>query len=62
MCLLYREAQNLWRMKQMYETYKDYEKLSPVVRELPWTHNAIILHNLDIAKCDIKIESAKLAP
>lgn len=33
-------VQNLWRMKQMYETYKDHEKLSPLVRELTWTHNA----------------------
>ncbi|MDQ5920695.1 MAG: hypothetical protein QG673_751 [Pseudomonadota bacterium] len=33
---------NLWRMKQFYETYKDNQKLSPLVRELPWTHNTII--------------------
>ena len=26
-------AQNIWRMKQFYETYKDKEKLSPLVRE-----------------------------
>ena len=26
---------NLWRMKQLYETYRDDEKLSPLVRELP---------------------------
>lgn len=39
--------QNLWRMKQMYETYKDNEILSPLVRELSWTHNLIILHNTD---------------
>jgi len=38
-------VQNLWRMKQLYETYKDSEKLSPLVRELPWTHNVVILHN-----------------
>jgi len=30
-------AQNLWRMKQFYGTYKDDEKLSPLVRELSWT-------------------------
>ncbi|WP_341902846.1 DUF1016 N-terminal domain-containing protein [Fluviicola taffensis] len=24
---------NIWRMKQFYETYKDFPKLSPVVRE-----------------------------
>ncbi len=39
--------QNLWRMKQMYETYKDNEKLSPLVRELSWTHNLLILHNTE---------------
>lgn len=33
---------NLWRMKQFYETYRDDEKLSPLARELPWTHNTII--------------------
>lgn len=33
---------NLWRMKQFYETYKGYPKLSPLVRELSWTHNLII--------------------
>ena len=35
--------QNLWRMKQFYEAYKDSSKLSPLVREIPWTHNMIIL-------------------
>ncbi|MEX0965957.1 MAG: DUF1016 N-terminal domain-containing protein [Bacteroidia bacterium] len=25
---------NIWRMKQFYETYKDFPKLSPVVREI----------------------------
>ena len=33
---------NLWRMKQFYETYKDYPKLSPLVREIGWTHNLLI--------------------
>lgn len=33
---------NLWRMKQFYETYSNDEKLAPLVRELPWTHNMII--------------------
>lgn len=36
-------AQNLWRMKQFYETYSENEKLSPLVRELTWTNNLIIL-------------------
>ncbi|MCR4320202.1 MAG: PDDEXK nuclease domain-containing protein [Candidatus Brocadiaceae bacterium] len=38
-------VQNLWRMKQMYETYKDHEKLSTLLRELPWSHNVLILHH-----------------
>ena len=28
---------NSWRMKQFYETYKDYPKLAPLVREISWT-------------------------
>ena len=36
-------AQNLWRMKQSYDTYQGNEKLSALLRELPWTHNLIIL-------------------
>ena len=36
-------AQNLWRMRQFYETYSSNEKLSPLVRELTWTNNLIIL-------------------
>ena len=35
--------QNLFRMKLFYETYRDDEKLSPLVRQLPWTHNLIIM-------------------
>ena len=34
---------NLWRMKQFYETYRDFPKLSPLVREISWTNNLIIL-------------------
>jgi predicted nuclease of restriction endonuclease-like (RecB) superfamily len=36
-------AQNLWRMRQLFDTYRDDPKLSPLVRALPWTHNLIIL-------------------
>ena len=36
-------AQNIWRMKQFYETYKDSEKLSPLVREISWSNNLLIL-------------------
>ncbi|TAK35721.1 MAG: DUF1016 domain-containing protein [Saprospiraceae bacterium] len=36
-------AQNLWRMKQFYETYLDDEKLSPLVREISWTNHLLLL-------------------
>ena len=35
-------SQNLWRMKQFYETYRKNEKLSALLRELSWTYNLII--------------------
>jgi predicted nuclease of restriction endonuclease-like (RecB) superfamily len=34
---------NLFRMRQFYETYRDDEKVSALLRQLPWTHNLIIL-------------------
>ena len=45
-------AQNIWRMKQFYETYCENEKLSPLVREISWTNNIIIMMgaNSDEAK------------
>ncbi len=42
-------SQNLWRMRQFYETYRDHAKLSPLVRELSWTHNMLILSR---SRCD----------
>jgi predicted nuclease of restriction endonuclease-like (RecB) superfamily len=35
--------QNIWRMRQFYETYEDDDVLSPVVREISWTNNMVIL-------------------
>lgn len=35
--------QNLWRMRQFYETYCQNEILSPLVREITWTNNLLIL-------------------
>jgi predicted nuclease of restriction endonuclease-like (RecB) superfamily len=35
---------NLFRMRQFYETYRDDEKVAPLARQLPWTHNLIILN------------------
>jgi predicted nuclease of restriction endonuclease-like (RecB) superfamily len=34
---------NLFRMKQFYETYRDDQIVAPLVRQLPWTHNLIVL-------------------
>jgi predicted nuclease of restriction endonuclease-like (RecB) superfamily len=36
-------AQNLWRMRQFYNTYSKNKKLSPLVKEISWTNNLIIL-------------------
>jgi len=34
---------NLFRMRQFYETYRHDTKVSPLVTQLPWTHNLLIL-------------------
>jgi predicted nuclease of restriction endonuclease-like (RecB) superfamily len=36
-------AANLWRMRLFYESYAENEKLAPMVREIGWTHNIVIL-------------------
>jgi predicted nuclease of restriction endonuclease-like (RecB) superfamily len=36
-------ASNLWRMRGFYETYAPFEKLAPLVREIGWSHNIVIL-------------------
>jgi predicted nuclease of restriction endonuclease-like (RecB) superfamily len=36
-------SRNIWRMKQVYETYKDYPKLSTLLTELSWSSNLRIL-------------------
>ncbi|MFS4472929.1 PDDEXK nuclease domain-containing protein [Chryseobacterium sp. T20] len=33
---------NLWRMKQFYETYKEFPKISTLLREISWSHNLAI--------------------
>jgi predicted nuclease of restriction endonuclease-like (RecB) superfamily len=35
--------QNLWRMKQFYDTYFQDEILAPLVREIGWSNNLLIL-------------------
>jgi predicted nuclease of restriction endonuclease-like (RecB) superfamily len=44
-------AANLWRMRRFYETYATEEKLAPLVREIGWSHNIIILE-----KCADQLE------
>jgi predicted nuclease of restriction endonuclease-like (RecB) superfamily len=34
---------NLFRMRQFYETYRSDKKVAPLVRQLPWSHNLVIL-------------------
>ena len=36
-------ASNLWRMKAFFETSSGVEKLAPLVREIGWSHNLVIL-------------------
>jgi predicted nuclease of restriction endonuclease-like (RecB) superfamily len=36
-------ASNLWRMKSFFEAYVSSEKLAPLVREIAWSHNLLIL-------------------
>lgn len=35
---------NLFRMRKFYETYQGDEIVAPLVRQLPWSHNIIILN------------------
>lgn len=37
---------SLFRMRQFYGIYRDNEKVAPLVRQLPWSHNLII-----VSKC-----------
>ncbi|MCU0547564.1 MAG: PDDEXK nuclease domain-containing protein [Oscillatoriaceae cyanobacterium Prado104] len=36
-------ARNIWRMRDFYLTYQANEKLTPLVAEIGWTHNLVIL-------------------
>ena len=37
------ETRNLWRMKQFYEAYRKYPKLSTLLRELGWSSHLYVL-------------------
>ena len=49
-------GQNLWRMRQFFETYRDQPILSTLSRELPWSHNLAILSrsNRDEEREDVR--------
>ena len=34
---------NLWRMRMFYLTYRESKKLAPLVREIGWSHNIVVL-------------------
>ena len=36
-------AANLWRIRLFYETYAHSKKLAPLVREIGWSHNIVIM-------------------
>ncbi len=36
-------ASNLWRVKAFFEAYTRQEKLAPLVREIGWSHNLVIM-------------------
>lgn len=36
-------ARNMWRMREFYITYNSNEKLSPLVTEIGWSHNLVVL-------------------
>lgn len=44
-------ASNLWRMKSFFETYRTDEKLAPLVREIGWSHNLLI-----VERCKLNLE------
>jgi len=46
-------ARNIWYMRNFYEVYAKNEKLQPMVAEIGWTHNVIIL---DKCKDDLERE------
>lgn len=53
-------AANLWRIRQFYEAYANDEKLAPMVREISWTKNLVILERCkDSAERQFYLERTK---
>lgn len=46
-------TRNIWYMRNLYSTYVDKKKMQPLVAEIGWTHNLIIL---DRCKDDLERE------
>ncbi len=36
-------ARNIWNMRNLFLTYSENEKLQPLVAEIGWTHNLVIM-------------------
>lgn len=52
-------SQNIWRMKQFYETYKDHPELSTLLRENTWSNNLhIVSKTKDYAEKKFYLELA----
>lgn len=53
-------ASNLWRMRNFYLTYKEDSKLAPLVREISWTNNVVIMEKCkDDLEKEFYIQMAK---
>ncbi len=48
-------AANLWRMRNFYLTYRESEKLAPMVREISWSNNIVIME-----KCKDDLQRERL--
>ena len=38
-------ADNMWRMRKLFLMYSDNTKLAPMVQEIGWTHNVVIMES-----------------
>ncbi len=53
-------AANLWRMRNFYLTYRKSEKLAPLVREISWSNNIVIMEKCkDDLQREFYIQMAK---
>jgi len=54
-------ARNIWRMKTFYEFYSQNEKLPPLVAEIGWVQNCIILEQCkDLTQIEFYLRKSKL--